>query len=65
MKFTVYQPFASSEYVCNFSSMAWIFKPKEYKQDGICNLKYKIHDRKLKPLYTWIYAEPGQLFGST
>ncbi|KAI0233038.1 Beta-1,4-galactosyltransferase 2 [Lamellibrachia satsuma] len=45
-----------------YSSKAWTFNPKEYKRDGLCNLKYRIHDKKLKPLYTWIYAEPA-VFG--
>ncbi|KAI0233041.1 Beta-1,4-galactosyltransferase 2 [Lamellibrachia satsuma] len=40
-----------------YSGLGWQSRPKVYEQDGLRSLKYRIHETKLKPLYTWIYAE--------
>ena len=57
------QVYALNDVWCHFSGLGWQSRPKVYEQDGLRSLKYRIHETKLKPLYTWIYAELSTLHG--
>ena len=40
-------------------AVAYNFRPKIYRIDGLANIKYEVHNTTLLPLYTWLLVEAG------